>query len=464
NVTTKAAAAAITMNHHNLALEWLEEGRSIVWKQMLQLRTPIDDLFAIAPTLATELKQVAQDLDHTSSPKSTTGAVPQDTLSLEQAPQQHRRLAEKWEDLLGQAHHLSGFETFLHPQKVSQLLPAAQSGPVVLINIHSSRCDALVIQPGSTEIAHIPLQFTLQSAVRLATRRFWAGGLTQADTLEKMLALLWNEVVKPVLHHLGYMTPCAKGHLPHITWCTTRPLVFLPLHAAGDYDSNSIIFDYIVSSYTPNLSVLLQPPSAHTKFSGILAISQSSIPGMPPLPGTVAELNRIQAESQGYAFTWLNENLAIPTVVLAGIEEHSWVHLACHAKQNTKNPMLSVFYLHGGTLDLATISHKQLKNTGMVFLSACQTAAGDETLPEEAVHLAAGMLLAGYHGVIATVWAIGDNDAPLIAQKVYEHLLQGRNPNARCAAVAVHNATACLREKVGVKAFAKWVPYIHIGL
>ncbi|KAJ6487356.1 hypothetical protein DFH09DRAFT_841575, partial [Mycena vulgaris] len=41
-------------------------------------------------------------------------------------------------------------------------------------------------------------------------------------------------------------------------------------------------------------------------------------------------------------------------------------------------------------------------------LSACQTARGAKGLQEESVHLAAGMLLAGYRGVIATMWSIMD--------------------------------------------------------
>lgn len=72
--------------------------------------------------------------------------------------------------------------------------------------------------------------------------------------------------------------------------------------------------------------------------------------------------------------------------------------------------------------------------------------------------------IVGYRGVIATMWSISDEDAPLIAEKVYEHLLQGDKPDSRRAALAVHKATKHLREKVGIKAFTRWLPYIHIGL
>jgi hypothetical protein len=41
---TDAAAAAIHFSRFDLALEWLEQGRSIVWGQMLQLRPPLENL------------------------------------------------------------------------------------------------------------------------------------------------------------------------------------------------------------------------------------------------------------------------------------------------------------------------------------------------------------------------------------------------------------------------------------
>ena len=39
---------------------------------------------------------------------------------------------------------------------------------------------------------------------------------------------------------------------------------------------------------------------------------------------------------------------------------------------------------------------------GLAFLSACQTATGEEVLSDEAIHIAKGMLFAGYGGVIGT--------------------------------------------------------------
>jgi CHAT domain-containing protein len=89
------------------------------------------------------------------------------------------------------------------------------------------------------------------------------------------------------------------------------------------------------------------------------------------------------------------------------METHSWIHFACHAVQESK-PTKSAFCLHDKHLELSTIITKSFPYADFAFLSACQTATGDENLSEEAVHLAAGLMLAGYRGVIATMWSIKD--------------------------------------------------------
>jgi CHAT domain-containing protein len=146
------------------------------------------------------------------------------------------------------------------------------------------------------------------------------------------------------------------------------------------------------------------------------------------------------------------------------MEQQDWVHLACHANQNVKDPTESGFFLHDGMLSLATITQKSFKNKGLAFLSACQTAKGDANLPDEAVHLASGMWMAGYPSVIATMWSVKDADAPVIADKVYGELLKDGRMDYRNAAKALHMAVNHLRAEVGEKEFVRWVPYIHIGI
>lgn len=146
------------------------------------------------------------------------------------------------------------------------------------------------------------------------------------------------------------------------------------------------------------------------------------------------------------------------------MEDYTWVHLACHAIQDIRDPTDSALFLADGKLSLAEIAQRSLKHGGLAFLSACQTAVGHRELPEEAIHLAAGMIMAGYTTVIGSMWSIKDKHAPLIAERVYAGLLEGGVPDSRRAAKALHEAVGYLRTEVGEDKYEDWAPFVHIGL
>jgi CHAT domain-containing protein len=112
---------------------------------------------------------------------------------------------------------------------------------------------------------------------------------------------------------------------------------------------------------------------------------------------------------------------------------------------------------------------KSIDEGQLAFMSACETAAGNEKLPQEAVHLASGMLAAGYPSVVGTMWAIADEDGPVIAKAFYEILFEEgsasnweKHPDA---AGALHKAIGALRKKLGDSedALIRWVPFVHFG-
>ncbi|CAE6488848.1 unnamed protein product [Rhizoctonia solani] len=481
NLAVNAASGAILNSNTRLALEWVEQARCVVWNQSLMLRSPLDQLHSSHPDLAARLEAVAKQLYDAGSESSASRMSTSNSVDLEQVAQQRRQLAMEYNDLLAQTRELPGFDDFLQPMKANALVPAARHGPIVVISCHEHRSDALLILPGQDKINHLPLcEFTGEKALsirlemaksvrssqpreRCVERRPF---FDQPVGFENVLAVLWHDIVKPVLEFLGYLNVGSAGDLPHITWCPTGALSFLPLHAAGDYDQpGSRVFDYVVSSYTPTITALLNSaPSSLGHDSRVLAISQANTPGHAPLPGTTRELTYVEAHMKNkVGYSQLVDDQATSTVVLDAMEHHDWVHLACHAHQNISDPTRSGFFLHDGTLDLAAINRRSFKNKGLAFLSACQTAKGDEELPDEAIHLASGMLMAGYPSVIATMWSIMDDDAPFVADKVYAELMKDRRVGSGEAGKALHQAVTALRNKVGEKEFGRWVPYIHIG-
>lgn len=222
--------------------------------------------------------------------------------------------------------------------------------------------------------------------------------------------------------------------------------------------------DYAVSSYTPSLTSLLTPSAtpAPRNIPNILVVSQSHTPGQTPLPGTLREAELVRTHFPHG--TTLAHAEATITDVLSAMEAHCWVHLACHGIQDPLDPTKSAFALYDGRLELSQLMTKSLKHAELAVLSACQTATGDEKLPEEAVHLAAGMLTVGYKSVVGTMWSIMDADGPTIADAFYATLRENDEVEGRSrTAYALHEAVRQLRDKVGEETFIRWVPFVLLG-
>jgi CHAT domain-containing protein len=266
-----------------------------------------------------------------------------------------------------------------------------------------------------------------------------------------------------------------------IWWCVTGPLAFLPIHAAGIYSGpgtgfGSKLSDFAISSYTPTIRVLFdrvktRPVLTDNKKLGLLMISQPNTPGLSSIPKTTEEVKVIQTLTKKCIPRVCCLEGRAATVDRTSIEmkAYSSVHFACHASQNTAQPLKSGFSLHDGRLELSSIIQKRLLGVDLAFLSACQTSTGDEKLSEEAVHLAAGMLAAGYRGVVATMWSIKDRYAPEFAEDFYKNLIEGESFSGEHAAQAIHHAAQNLRQKLALeksdleRSLLVWVPYVSLS-
>ncbi|TFY55368.1 hypothetical protein EVJ58_g8295 [Rhodofomes roseus] len=237
----------------------------------------------------------------------------------------------------------------------------------------------------------------------------------------------------------------------------------------GDYsitEPGHKISDYVVSSYTPTLSALIKARQKVVEADPtILAICETQAKGHPALPGVIEEWKAIEdlAVKAQVSSHHLQDSDGTEANVLDNLHTASWLHMACHGVQDSENPLNSAFILHDGTLQLSQIIQQNLGQADFAFLSACQTAAGDLKLSDQAVHLAAGMLFAGFRTVIATMWSIKDEDGPEVARDVYAHLLDSKDSTQ--AGYALHKAVQNLRKKytgtrVGVESTA---PALALG-
>jgi tetratricopeptide (TPR) repeat protein len=82
-LTCDAAATAILKQYLHTALEWLEQGHSVLWGQILHLCTPLDGLHTTDPKLTAKLTSIATELERGSSQAFLAGG--DNELSPEQA-------------------------------------------------------------------------------------------------------------------------------------------------------------------------------------------------------------------------------------------------------------------------------------------------------------------------------------------------------------------------------------------
>jgi tetratricopeptide (TPR) repeat protein len=242
----EASTVAFRLGRPDLALEWLEQGRCLVWGQQSQLHTPLDELRVKDGALAERLTDVAKQLEAAGASRQHSGSStsPSEKVTLEDEAAAHVQLARIWDDLLVEVRAIPGFETFLQPLQCSailQHLPA--SGAVVAINIHKDRCDAIALLAGSDKPLHVPLpDFTLEKAKQhhaaldkqltehhlrardaewsvegdsgRALGRFALRKKADSPSVYLILGRLWNEVVEPILSALQFL----------VSACFARPV------------------------------------------------------------------------------------------------------------------------------------------------------------------------------------------------------------------------------------------------
>ena len=230
SLTSTAASIAFTQGEFGKALEWLEHGRCLVWNQLNQLRTPVDDLRIHDKTLADRFLEVSRALESSGSRQESTIFALDDTIleqiALEGKAHSHIEFAEEWGKILNKIRKISGFHDFLRPPQSSNILrDLPRDGSVVLVNVHKDWCDALVLVPGRDQPLHIPLDhFTYQDASNLkdrlrsylslggylmrqsdrGPREVLDHGTEETSEIHNILRELWLCVARPILNKLEY--------------------------------------------------------------------------------------------------------------------------------------------------------------------------------------------------------------------------------------------------------------------
>jgi CHAT domain-containing protein len=175
--------------------------------------------------------------------------------------------------------------------------------------------------------------------------------------------------------------------------------------------------DFFVSSYTPTLEALVQATdrrvpikrkeakillaSVRQPFQGeCLLSSDEEAQRVVDLSPTGSIIQRKGGDGGGVGTTTEASD------VLRLLPDASIMHLASHGVQDARDPLNSGFIMQDRLLTVQDLMNLSLQSAFLAFLSACETAKGDAGQPDQAVHLSAAMLYAGFTSVIGTMWYV----------------------------------------------------------
>ncbi|KAG1760787.1 CHAT domain-containing protein [Suillus placidus] len=477
--TLPVDAASCAIRHDTLrqAVELLEQGRGQQWSLASRLKTPVEDLESANSTLAHNYLELSKRVSNAAQSSATIA----DRAVVDRAATEYRRITRQWEAAVAEIRNLRAFSRFLLPPLYEDLQVAARHGPVIIL-IASEYSRSAIIVPTSGEPHHVPFPSITLTDLKNFKDRFARairnasvmGPKQPRNDLMVLLRTVWDEIMLPVVNVLQQRLKL-KSH-SRIWLCPTAAFTSIPLHAAHPFRTNPdrskepCLEDLYICSYTPTLSALVRSRQLMKKrvAPSFVTIGQGQ-PGTgkgKALLAVDSELELVHKLVPAMAnCTAISGDAATRAGALQGLEENTWVHLACHGKQDPKQPYNSHFVMRDEHLTLLDIMERDIPHAEFAFLSACHTAVGDEETPDEVIHLAAGLQFSGFKSVVGTLWEVDDSVAKHVVKAFYENMFMdlkdGCVMDCTKAAWALNRATHAVKTEVPLE---QRMVFVHIGV
>src|SRR5712675_551105 len=130
------------------AIEILEQGRALLWREIRGFRASPDQLISSDPVLAKDYAAVNHELEMltiSAVVEGDTGREGSRKDSFGRLVTKQRKLLKEHDALVSRIRALPGLDRFLAPPSFDTLRSAASRGPVIVINHSIWRCDIRVI-------------------------------------------------------------------------------------------------------------------------------------------------------------------------------------------------------------------------------------------------------------------------------------------------------------------------------
>lgn len=266
----------------------------------------------------------------------------------------------------------------------------------------------------ASEVRALLEQFQFQlGALRHGAERLRLHLSQLARRAQRPLSALYDRLLRPLEGRLGARRLLIAPH---------RELHYIPFHAL--HDGAAYVIERREVCYAPSADVL-----HHCLARQRRALQQAVLLGVAD-----AQAPRVHDEVVALAplfpraVTLLGEQ-ATRTALQAQSPSADVLHLACHGRFRSDNPLFSSLRLADGWLTVRDVYRLAL-NCELVTLSACETGMSAVAPGDELIGLARGFLSAGAPSLVVSLWNVDDAATADLMADFYDRLLAGDCPAA----------------------------------
>jgi CHAT domain-containing protein len=284
-----------------------------------------------------------------------------------------------------------------------------------------------------------------QLRFQLEALRYSPAGMSQhlpqlAGRARHYLGALYTLLLKPLEPKLGTRRLVVVPH---------RSLHYVPFHAL--HDGQGYVIERRAVSYAPSAGVL-----RHCFARPVRAWQRAVLLGMPDV-----HIPRVREEVGALAPLFpeavtLLEAQATLTALQAQAPTADVIHLACHGLFRPDNPLFSALRFADGWLTVQDAYGLDLRQCGLVVLSACETGVSALAPGDDLIGLARGFFSAGAPSLVVSLWTVDDETTAQLMGHFYTRLRAGDGP-----AAALRLAQCRLLEQRPHPFF--WSPFMLLG-
>lgn len=488
DIASNLCALLLSESRLHEAVECLESGRAVIISRLLDDRSDTSGLSPQYPEIAQRYQSLIAKFN------TSLRTAEDDCITTAEVTKRREALADL-EACLQEIRAIPGYDRFLLGQTVAQMQEEIHEGYIVIVNVSTSRSDAIVMTSDSLQT--IPLSNMTLGDVERWLSADWSirknrrrEHKTKNNEFLEYLAWLWRVCVEDILDHIAPPNKRTHYPLPRVWWIGCGLASSMPLHAAGLHtgDSEENALSRVVSSYTPSVKTLAyaRRQIKHTQ-SNESTRDQMLIALMPTTPRGANDTKTFDnlggvAKEKEMLFAIVSNHMDAKVLTAPSADDVadelaicSIAHFACHGESNPHDPSSSALVLQrtasDGTheqdrLSINRISQLQLRQAQIAYLSACSTADNKKVrLRDEVIHIVSGFQVAGFPHVIGSLWPVGDKECTDVASGFYSKLFENGSVSdfgGRQVACALQEAMMAVRAQ-DMDMPLNWAQFVHFG-